>query len=384
MRIGLLCFLMLLFMGIVLLSPALEGVGEQDFLAYWSAARLLAYGDDPYDQVAMEAMVHAVRPEESAWRARSVWNPPWLLLVLAPLGVLPFHFAVRIWLMINFALVALSIFWLWQLFGEGPSQLPLAWLAGLLFGATLSALSTGQIVVLVLLAVTLFLRFLDAGHDRWAGAALFFAAVKPHLVYYVGFLAVIWLARQRRWGILTGGLTALFASLALSWLIVPNWSSSYSSLVGPMPFLVCSTATLDGVAQAVWGVRWFRLAGLALIPAAPLFLRLIDRSGWPVALSLALTASLPLAPFGFDFDQVLLLPAILLLLKWLVERKLPRRAALRGAAGLLVLYAVYLWQLTLPALPYHALAWVPLALGGLLLVIWRQSPLADMDAIELR
>jgi hypothetical protein len=105
-------------------------------------------------------------------------------------------------------------------------------------------------------------------------------------------------------------------------------------------------------------------------------LRLVARYGWPVTLGLALLLSLPLAPYGFGFDQLLLLPAILLLLKWLLARRLPRRRAWWVLVGLSAIYVLFFWQLTLPGLPYHALTWVPFAVGALYVIAWRRSPLA--------
>lgn len=375
MRKVLLVCLILLLLSLVFASPVLEGRGEDDFVVYWSAARLLVTGKNPYDPDAMEVTMHAVQPAR-AWGRGFAWNLPWLLFLLAPLSLLPFPLAVRVWLLANTVLIALTLYWQWQLLRGDVQFFPVVLVAGFFFGATLSNLYMGQIVVLELLAMILCLRFLTHTRDVWAGVALFFTTIKPHLAYFFVFLMLLWVLRHRRWGVLIGGAAASFIALALSWLVVPAWLEVYLGLMSQGAFLDYSTATVDGMARVLWGIGALRWAGVLLIPLAFPFLRLVARYGWPVTLGLALLLSLPLAPYGFGFDQLLLLPAILLLLKWLLARRLPRRRAWWVLVGLSAIYVLFFWQLTLPGLPYHALTWVPFAVGALYVIAWRRSPLA--------
>jgi hypothetical protein len=375
MRKWLLGGLTLVLLALVFVSPALEGRGEEDFVVYWSAARLLVTGRNPYDPEAMEATMHAAQPER-AWGRGFAWNLPWLLLLLAPLGALPFYFAVRVWFLVNLVLIALTLYWLWRLFAGNPQKFPLVLVAGFFFGATLANLNMGQIVVLILLPVTLAVYFLKTGRDGWAGVMLFFATIKPHLVYFFGFLMLIWVFRRGRWRVLMGGAVALGVALVLSLLVMPNWVASYRALLGQGAVFTYSTTTIDGVARMLLGIEGLRFVGALLIPLAVPFLQLIKRQGWPMAMSLALLISLPLAPYGFGFDQLLLLPAILLLLKWVFAGRLSRYRSYGVVAGLLGVYGGLFWQLTLPGLPYHALTWVPFALMALYALAWRDSPLA--------
>ena len=383
MRKALLVGFTLLLLALVFASPVLEGRAEEDFVVYWSAARLLVAGENPYDHDMMEATMHAVQPER-AWGRGVAWNLPWLLLLLAPLGALPFYFAVRIWLLMNMVLIAMTLYWQWRLLHGAIRHFALVLVAGFFFGATLSNLYMGQIVVLELMAMTLCLRFLTQKQDVWAGVALFFTTIKPHLAYFFLFLMLLWVLWRRRWGVLMGGTMAFCIALGISWLLVPAWLDTYIELMDEGALLRYYTATVGGVTRALWGIRGLRYVGVLLVPLAFPFLRLVDRHGWPVTLSLALVLSLPLAPYGFGFDQLLLLPAILLLLKWLLTRQLPHRRARWVLVGLSLIYAVFLWQLTLPSLPYYALTWVPFAVGALYGLVWRQSPLMTHRSTEVR
>lgn len=370
----LLAVLTAFLLGLVFFSPVLTGQGEEDFVVYWSALRLLVSGGDPYDPGAMEVTIHSVRPGR-AWGRGVAWNLPWLLLLLAPLGWLPFDIAVRVWLLLNLGLIGWTVLLIWQAFRPDGKGGVVALVVGLLFGGTLSALQMGQITVLVLLALVLCIRWLMAGRDFCAGAILLLATIKPHLAYFCVFLLLVWTIRERRWRVWLGGSVALVAALVLSWLMLPDWLSSYLALMRDAPVLTYSTATLGGVAQQLWGVGWLRWSGVLLIPLAWPFTRLIARYGWPISLSLALLISLPLAPYGFGFDQLMLLPAILLLLTWVLDGRLPPRETYFLIGGLIAIYSGLFWLLTLPGLPYHYLAWVPFAIASLYAVLWKRSPL---------
>ncbi len=57
-----------------------------DFLEYWAAGRLLAFGDNPYDGDRMHALEHAAGRTEDGIL---MWNPPRTLPLVLPFGLLP-------------------------------------------------------------------------------------------------------------------------------------------------------------------------------------------------------------------------------------------------------------------------------------------------------
>jgi hypothetical protein len=72
--------------------------------------------------------------------------------------------------------------------------------------------------------------------------------------------------------------------------------------------------------------------------------------------------SLPLGPYGFGVDQVMLLPAILEIVSWLRRRVLTGWKAWAAAGSLLSLNLLIIFLLARYNAPNHDLFWPPLAL----------------------
>src|SRR6476469_7757437 len=86
-----------------------------DFIAFWSSATLFADGHNPYDPTLLLPLEH-----EAGFRlgyAITMFNPPWVLPLLAPLAALPVRGAFALWLAVQFALVLVAAGWLWRAFG---------------------------------------------------------------------------------------------------------------------------------------------------------------------------------------------------------------------------------------------------------------------------
>ena len=119
----------------------LGGLGQGDFLPYWSAAYLLARGGDPYDRASLDQVYRMVVPDGYD-QINPAWNPPWLLLALTPLALLPFDVAAHVWLLFNLLVIGglPLLIWRW-LSGPSRSRAPM-WtlLLGLGFGESPSHL----------------------------------------------------------------------------------------------------------------------------------------------------------------------------------------------------------------------------------------------------
>src|SRR5213596_3321744 len=85
-----------------------------DFIEYWAAGRLLLQGSNPYDP----DLVHEL--ERQAGRSDEgilMWNPPWALPLVLPLGALPVRAAHLLWLAFHLGVVAFCADRLWRLYG---------------------------------------------------------------------------------------------------------------------------------------------------------------------------------------------------------------------------------------------------------------------------
>jgi hypothetical protein len=345
--------------------------GWRDFLSYWSAAHLMVTGDNPYDLAAVDRLVQEVSPERGG--TEPAWNPPWLVVALTPLGLLPYEFATRVWLLLNLMLLSCLplIIWRWL---AGPRPRPPAWLMGLglLFTASLVQIAIGQVTVIILLGVILCLAGLRSGHDGWAGAALVLSLSKPQLMYLTLPVILIWAATQRRWRVWLGLGAAAALGLVIATILSPDWLGSYAPALGSNNFWVKYSATIGGVGKAILGSDEFRYLGLLTLLLIPWLVHLINRRGPLTGVNVALLISLPLAPYGWSFDQIMLLPAITQIVFWITLTTDTRWRAVY-AACLIAIYGLML-TMKLLSLGDHYFAWVPLALGGLYAVLYRAQP----------
>jgi hypothetical protein len=364
--------------GVLAVAVSAEGVGEPDFLVYWSAARLLASGNNPYDPVALQSLQKRTRPErgQEYGRAFASWNPPWLLVALLPFGLLPFDSAVPAWMLCNVALIAAASVLTWRMVARSSDKrgILLVVTVCLWSGPALSAIVLGQVSSLGLVGLVLGARWLHSGRDRLAGAALLLATIKPHVVYLVLFVFMLWVIRHRRWQVVCGMIAAVAISMAILWARFPPWASAYFDLLTEHRSMLFkyATSTIGGLAYALWGTHAFRFAGLLLLPSAAYLARIADSLGWLTAMNVALLVSVPLALYGFNADQVVLLPAILQIISWLWRRELSARWAWVIGGGLTVVCVASLAMLAVSYRYCYWFALLPLALAGLYAVACKQ------------
>ena len=84
----------------------------------------------------------------------------------------------------------------------------------------------------------------------------------------------------------------------------------------------------------------------------------------------ALLVSVPLAVYGFNADQLLLVPAVLQLVAWLWRRELSLPYSWVVGGGLLLVYGAWFGMLFVRAVQVHWYALAPLALAGVYAVAW--------------
>jgi len=343
-------------------------LGLVDFQVYWAGARVLLHGGNPYDRATLIDAYFDGQPP--AWTFDPAWNPPWLLLMLTPLAALPAETAGRIWLLFNFALLLATPFVVWQLIDAPDRRRAPPWLmaVGAAFGSALTLLAMGQVTMWVLAGLLLAVAALKQRRDGWAGAALLLTLSKPQLVYLAVPLILIWATWQRRWRVWAGLLAAGALTTALVTMLAPGWLVGYWNLTSSYDFFKHSAATVGGLFQAYTGSGVLRLAGVPTLLLIPRLARLMESEGVLTGVNVALLISVPLAPYGWSFDQVIMLPAVVELV-FRLQHSTDRR---RGwyAAGLLATYALLLAMKTQGAGDF-LYAWVPLAIGGLYAAVRR-------------
>jgi hypothetical protein len=290
-----------------------------DYIEYWAAAKLAVRGQNPYDGNLLLPL------EREGGRDTDepvmMWNPPWTLAVVFPLGLLPSRVGQLLWLAVNFAAVAYCGARMWAQFGGRPDR----WWVGV--AVTLAALPTafalqsGQISPLLLLGAVLFLDLERRGYPALAGAATVLLAIKPHLAYLVWLAIFCEAVRTNRSRVLLGGATAGAVCSAFPLLFVPDVWNQFRDAMANRPPEQWMSPTLGTVLRMQLGEGMFRLQFVpvlvGLVWFATYYPRWASRWNWADQVPLLILVSFVTAPYGaWPFDMVLLLPAAV----WLVVR----------------------------------------------------------------
>ena len=188
-----------------------------DFLEYWTAARLDLAGQDPYSPTAMYELekqtgLHSEKP-------LMMWNPPWVLPFVVPLGLMSLGKARTLVLLLTLVIVFGCADWLWRFYGGAAQRRWVAWGLACTFAPAMVCITSGQIAPVVLLGVVLFLWLEQRSLHFAAGAAMLLIAFKPHLLYLFWLVAALWIVRNRRWPLAAGALAAIAAATAVAVLI---------------------------------------------------------------------------------------------------------------------------------------------------------------------
>ncbi len=292
-----------------------------DFVEYWAAARLTLDDRNPYDGLLLLPLQQAAGSEFD--EAVMMWNPPWSLPAVLPLGLLAAREAQLLWFLVNLVVMAFSADRLWLLLGGDPRRRWLGLVAAFLFLPTIFSLHIGQISPLLLLGAVLFLECTQRAErdPRWyylAGSATVLLAIKPHLAYllWVG-LAVDALTRGR-WRVLVGGALAGLVCAALPLVLNPHVWHQYLDAMANRPPSQWASPTLGTVLRMAFGAGYFQLQFVPVAAGLVWFgwHRWKNRGNWDwqEQLPVVLLVSFALAPYGaWPFDMVLLLPACFVL-----------------------------------------------------------------------
>ncbi|MHB8703217.1 MAG: glycosyltransferase 87 family protein [Candidatus Tyrphobacter sp.] len=148
----------------------------EDFSAFYCGARLAATYEKPYDDAALGRCERSVAP----WQRGGVMPapyPPYALLLLFPLSLLPFGVAGAIWIAGIVGAIAISCVVIARL-SRAPLVVAVAAFAATIWFPSMIAASMAAYPILFLLLAAYALR-----RERWSWAAVFLGLgmVKPNL-----------------------------------------------------------------------------------------------------------------------------------------------------------------------------------------------------------
>ena len=335
---------------------------HNDFVEYWAAARVLLAGGNPYSPAAILA---AEKPTGFAGKQPLLmWNPPWTLPFLLPFGAFSYAQASAAWLLLNLVIVFACADFLWRQYGGDTRRRWLGWLLAASFFPLLTALGLGQIGPLILLGLTLFLRY-QTSRPLLAGAATVLIAVKPQLLYLFWMVLLLDCVRRRRWRLLAGAGGGLaLASLLPLWLNPHLWRN-YLDLAGSGEVLRNPSPNFGTLLRMQLGnYAWLQyvplLVGIAWV--VPFWRARRTVWDWSGHLPIVLLVSLVTTAYGWLFDQIVLLPAVMQVAIPLLRRRRLLRllavAAYLGTSTLMIVFVVM--RKTDTAYTWTAPAWLAL------------------------
>ena len=173
-------------------------------------------------------------------------------------------------------------------------------------------LAIGQIGPLILFGLAGYLRFQVRQKNYLAGAFLFFAALKPHLVFLVWVALLLYALQHKRWGSLAAFCSVMGIASLLAVVLDHQAFYEYAALFLHGKAVVQAAPTLGGVLRSISGsapMQFLPVAG-AFVWFAIYWRRWRSSWEWRSRLPSLLLVSIVATPYSWFFDQVVLLPSI--------------------------------------------------------------------------
>lgn len=300
-------FIMASMVGCVAVTTSYSNNATRDFVEYWAAGKQLIEGHDPYD------VGSSWQLERSAGSKFPVvmMNPPFILWLVAPLGLFNSATATKLWLMLQLTVLGVSVWILWHLFGKGMGLL--IFLLGFCFAPTLVCILNGQIGVFLLFGVTLFLA-LHGTRPFLSGVVLMPCAMKPHLFLPFGLVLLLWTIRRRSYRVIGGLLVSLVLAAAVAYWFDPDaWAewAEYIRMSNPADTPIWNLSRIFRLALGAEAWVQFVPAVGACVWGCWYFSQQQDRWNWLDQGLLLLLVSVVFAPYSWFPDEAILLPCLI-------------------------------------------------------------------------
>lgn len=284
-------------------------VAGRDYVQYWAEGRQVLAHANPFDAEAILRLEQSAGPGRT--EAELSGSPPLILLLAAPMALFSAKTGLVVWFALLFAALCASLWFLWMLQGRPDTLL---YLLGFAFAPVIACLQCGQIGILFLFGILVFLYFRES-HPWLAGAWLVPLALKPHLFLPFAVALLLWIVSRRAYRVLGGFALALGACLAVVFYLDPSAWPQYLRMMKSQNLIADFVPTLSDAMQRLVAphLTWLRFvpeAG-ACLWAAWYFRARRNRWDWMDQGMVTLLVSCLCAPYGFFFDESVLLPAVL-------------------------------------------------------------------------
>jgi hypothetical protein len=287
-------------------------LADRDSIAYWAAGRLLLARENPYDAERVLALQRA-----QGYRGQKplvLRTPPWSLWMIAWMGLLNPYWAWATWIAVLMLSLVISIRIAWKMYGSAGRPPTVFLLVAYLFAPVPACLVAGQLGIVLLLGIALFLWWQER-RPALAGVVLLAPFAKPHLLAVFWPVLAVWIFTRRKWSMLAGFATAVPAAVALSLAIDPAVFSQYQHMLAQATIQDEFIPAVSGVVRLIFFRDFFWVqflpAMVALVWSGWYFQR--HRTGWDWRKHgpALLVVSVLTAPYAWMTDEAILLPAML-------------------------------------------------------------------------
>ncbi|MFO0877354.1 MAG: glycosyltransferase family 87 protein [Gemmataceae bacterium] len=280
-----------------------------DFAEYWAAGRLILAGENPWDIEQVRTLENeAGRPGEPVL----MWNPPWALTLVVPLGMLGVRPAYWLWQAAN-ALTLLGAIWLLARLYAPNQWRAQAGVGCLTFFPVYIALAQGQIAGLLPLGAALVLWAIEAEREFLVGLAATLLSIKPQVGYLVWVALGLWIVAGRRWRVVAGLACGIGVCLLPPLLLNPQVITQYREAVVLHPPTQYATPTWGTFLRLAIGTEQFWLQSVTpCLGMVWLGLYWWTRPRWNWLDEFPLIAGVSVASMGYGwfYDLVLMLPGV--------------------------------------------------------------------------
>jgi hypothetical protein len=312
---------------LVKLSPTLtkpEVLPSDDFTHTWASEKLLINGENPYDAMRIEQLKSTSGVPTSTLNTPSITlNPPWLITLMLPFGLLDYSASRLLWLITSIILILVSSVMLWGMYSNHPKQRWLGILAAFIFAPTISVLEKGQVTTLLLIGVVGFLYFTVSKPNDWlAGVFLAIASVKPQVILLFWVVLVFWVIQRRRWITMISAFISVFVLVGIAFLINPRILLQYLGMLQAYPLSDWANPTIGSYLRFFWlGLDQYWPQVLPALFAVLWFIYFWYRHqaawDWLHELPVILLVSTLTSPYLWTYDLVILLPCTIGVASWI-------------------------------------------------------------------
>jgi hypothetical protein len=313
---------------LVRLAPILtrpEYLHSDDFVRYWASGRLNLHRENPYDLQGIKQLQTEAGDLVSGSTKSIVLNPPWAISLLMPFGIIDYPLSRLFWLFFSILLILLSSQLFWNAYSGHPNLRWLALLVVFIFAPTISMLEVGQITALILFGIAGFIYFTTIDRNDWlAGISLALVSIKPQVVLIFWIALLFWVIQQRRWLLPISTLITILSFTLIAIVFNPHIVQQYLGMLQTYQISDWANPTIGSYIRFFW---------LGTDNVWPQFLPSVlggiwfiyywfshhQSWNWLNEIPIILLVSQLTSSYSWTYDQVILIPAMILALIWIAS-----------------------------------------------------------------